>query len=147
MRSKIVILSLFALVILPISVTHSYAINDVQTTISPIDSSIGLEKTTLTFTIPEDNTYPWAFIEGKIKNAVPDYPVIIQIYDDNLQSTNGNNNGAVHFAQTNVNADGSYQYRFRVSDMQDGNVVNFFEGKYIVKIFKVVFLNPDLNVI
>ena len=71
----------------------------------PLNGLIGLEKTSLIFHVPEDNTNPWGFVEGKIANPVSDYPVIIQIYDDD---------DAVHFAQTYVNEDGTYEYNFRV---------------------------------
>jgi len=63
------------------------------------------EKTSLTFHTPEDNTLPWAFVEGKIDNPVEGYPVIIQIYDDDE---------VIHFAQTEVKSDGTYEYKFRV---------------------------------
>ena len=117
---------------------------DYISSITPINDTIGLEKTTLTFTIPKDNTHPWGYIDGKIKNHVPHHPVIIQIYDsDDMDKMNGNNIGAVHFAQTNVDSDGAYNYRFRILDTQDGNIINFFEGQYIVKIFSVVYLDSD----
>lgn len=116
-----------------------------KTQIIPIDGEIGIEKTTLTLSIPDDNKRPWAYVEGKISNHVPEYPVIIQIFDNDNLHVNGNDVGAVHFAQTQVNEDGSYQYKFRISDMRDGNLVHIFEGDYTIKIFKVVYLNPDLN--
>ena len=83
-----------------------------------------------------DNILPWGFVEGKILNHVSDYPVIIQIYDSEGDS--------VHFAQTNVEDDGSYEYRFRVLGINDNQVIKIFEGDYSVKIFKVIYLNPDL---
>ena len=138
--------TLFILLMMTVSLdTFSFAEENTNTTISPIDATIGVEKTTLTFSVPQDNSLPWGFVEGKIENHVPQYPVIIQIFDNNELEFNGNNIGAVHFAQTDVTQDGSYEYRFRVSDNQDGNVINFFEGQYTVKIFKVVYLNSDLN--
>jgi len=69
--------------------------------ITPLDGNIGVEKTVLTFSVPDNNDLPWAFVEGKISNPVLDYPVIIQIYDNDDQVV-GNNVGAVHFAQTDV---------------------------------------------
>ena len=83
-----------------------------------------------------DNILPWGFVEGKIQNHVSDYPVIIQIYDSE--------GDAVHFAQTNVEDDGSYEYRFRVLSINDNQVIKIFEGDYSVKIFKVIYLNPGL---
>lgn len=115
------------------------------TEITPLDTTIGLEKTILTLNIPENNNMPWAFVEGKIFNPVMEYPVIIQIFDNNDSAVNGNNVGAVHFAQTEINADGSYEYKFRIADMTKGEVVNIFEGDYTVKIFKVVYMDSDLS--
>ena len=78
-----------------------------QTEITPINNSMGIEKTTLQMYISKDNKLPWGFVEGKISHYVADYPVIIQIFDNNEIIT-GNSVGAVHFAQTPVNEDGSY---------------------------------------
>ena len=107
-----------------------------QTEIIPIDGTIGIEKTTVSLFASSDNILPWGFVEGKILNHVSDYPVIIQIYDSE--------GDAVHFAQTNVEDDGSYEYRFRVLSINDNQVIKIFEGDYSVKIFKVIYLNPDL---
>ena len=107
-----------------------------QTEIISIDGTIGIEKTTMSLFAPSDNTLPWGFVEGKIPNHVSDYPVIIQIYDSE--------GDAVHFAQTNVEDDGSYEYRFRVLSINDNQVIKIFEGDYSVKIFKVIYLNPGL---
>lgn len=91
-----------------------------QTDYIPINGIIGLEKTSLIFHVPEDNTTPWGFVEGKIANPVNDYPVIIQIYDDD--------NDAVQFAQTNVNPDGTYEYNFRVLTIENEKTI--FLQKY-----------------
>ena len=107
-----------------------------QTEIISIDGTIGIEKTTVSLFASSDNTLPWGFVEGKIPNHVSDYPVIIQIYDSE--------GDAVHFAQTNVEDDGSYEYRFRVLSINDNQVIKIFEGDYSVKIFKVIYLNPAL---
>ena len=107
-----------------------------QTEIISIDGTIGIEKTTVSLFASSDNILPWGFVEGKILNHVSDYPVIIQIYDSE--------GDAVHFAQTNVEDDGSYEYRFRVLSINDNQVTKIFEGDYSVKIFKVIYLNPDL---
>lgn len=115
-----------------------------KTEIVPIDSMIGIEKTTLSMYIPRDNTLPWAFVEGKISQPVLDYPVIIQIFD-NDDPVNGNNVGATHFAQTDVNEDGTYEYKFRILDFDGDKRINIFEGYYTVKIFKVVYLVNDLT--
>jgi hypothetical protein len=105
-----------------------------QTTITPLGESIGLEKTVVPFHAPKQNKLPWGFVEGKIANPVEGYPVIIQIYK---------NGEAVHFAQTDVNDDGTYEYKFRVRDVTNNKVMTIFEGDYTVKIFKVVYLDND----
>jgi hypothetical protein len=119
---------------------------DYQTEIIPISSSIGLETSIIQMNIPEDNQLPWGFVEGKIQNHVSDFPVIIQIFD-NDESVTGNNDGAVHFAQTPVNDDGSYEYKFRVLNSSQGQTETFFDGSYTVKIFKVVYLYSNLDAI
>ena len=115
-----------------------------NTEVISIDGNIGIEKTTLTFSVPKDDNLPWAFVEGKIANPVLDYPVIIQIYDNDDQIT-GNDVGAVHFAQADVSEDGTYEYKFRVKDINGEKTVNIFEGDYTVKIFKVVYLYSNLS--
>ena len=106
------------------------------TEVQPISATTALEKTTIMMHASKDNTLPWGFVEGKIANHVPDHPVIIQIYDVNGE--------AFHFAQTDVNEDGTYEYKFRVRNVDaNGNVINIFEGDYSVNIFKVVYLYPD----
>ncbi len=115
-----------------------------NTEVISVDGNIGIEKTTLTFSVPNDNNLPWAFVEGKIANPVPDYPIIIQIYDNDDQIT-GNDVGAVHFAQADVSEDGTYEYKFRVKDITGEKIVNIFEGDYTVKIFKVVYLYSNLS--
>lgn len=115
-----------------------------NTEVISVDGNIGIEKTTLTFSVPNDNNLPWAFVEGKIANPVLDYPVIIQIYDNDDQIT-GNDVGAVHFAQADVSEDGTYEYKFRVKDITGEKIVNIFEGDYTVKIFKVVYLYSNLS--
>ncbi len=115
-----------------------------NTEVISVDGNIGIEKTILAFSVPNDNNLPWAFVEGKIANPVLDYPVIIQIYDNDDQIT-GNDVGAVHFAQADVSEDGTYEYKFRVKDIDGEKIVNIFEGDYTVKIFKVVYLYSNLS--
>ena len=105
-----------------------------QTEITPLNGMIGLEKSTVFFHAPEINSLPWGFVEGKIANHVEGYPVIIQIFK---------NNDAVHFAQTNVEKDGVYEYKFRVLNSDNESTTKIFEGDYLVKIFKVVYLNQN----
>ena len=106
-----------------------------QTEIVSLNGIIGLEKSTIFFHTPEDNSLPWAFVEGKIASHVDGYPVIIQIFK---------NHDAVHFAQTNVDKDGNYEYKFRVQNSDNGQINKIFDGNYLVKIFKVVYLNQEL---
>jgi len=100
----------------------------------PLDGSIGLEKKVISMHIPVDNELPWGFVEGQVINQVQGYPVIIQIFKEGEP---------VHVAQTDVNQDGSYEYKFRAKSVIGEQVINIFEGDYTVKIFKVVYLNPN----
>ena len=105
-----------------------------QTETTPLTGMIALEKSTIFFHSPEENSLPWAFVEGNIVNHVQGYSVIIQIFK---------NNDAVHFAQTNVEDDGDYEYKFRVLNSDNDNTTKIFDGDYLVKIFKVVYLNQE----
>ena len=106
-----------------------------QTEIIPLNGIIGLEKSTVYFHSPEENSLPWALVEGNIVKHVEGYPVIIQIFKGN---------DAVHFAQTSVEKNGDYEYRFRVQNSDNGYTSKIFDGNYSVKIFKVVYLNQNL---
>jgi len=132
--NKVVIASL-AMIAVFSAMSASFAETvDTQTTTTPIDSSTGLEKTIVPFHTPKENKLPWGFVEGKIASPVEGYPVIIQIYK---------NGEAVHFAQTDVKKDGSYEYKFRVRDVTNAVVTKIFDGDYTVKIFKVVYLDKS----
>jgi len=113
------------------TLTNSHS-HQTQTEYIPLNGIIGIEKTSLMFHTPEENSLPWGFVEGKIANHVEGYPVIIQIfkYDE-----------AVHFAQTDVMKDGSYEYKFRVLNIENDKVNKIFDGDYHVIIFKVVYLD------
>lgn len=102
------------------------------------DQSIVLEKKTIPMHIAADNKLPWGFVEGKVVNPVEGYPVIIQIYKDGKP---------VHFAQTDVKEDGSYEYKFRVRNVDGDQVINIFQGDYTVKIFKTVYATPHASVV
>ena len=106
--------------------------HDSQSKVIPLDGMIGLEKSTLYFHIPENNALPWGFVEGKITNHVEGYPVIIQILKDG---------DPVHFAQTTVDQNDNYEYKFRVMYSQNSETINIFDGDYTVIIFKVVYLD------
>lgn len=105
-----------------------------QTQYIPLNGIIGLEKTSIMFHTGEENSLPWGFVEGKIANPVAGYPVIIQIFKDDE---------AVHFAQTDVNDDGSYEYKFRVLNVENDQITKIFDGDYRVTIFKVVYLDQS----
>lgn len=102
-----------------------------QTSLTALDGIIGLEKSTVSFHAPADNSLPWGYVEGRIANHVSGYPVIIQIYQDG---------DAVHFAQADVGQDGSYEYRFRVLSATGEETVRIFDGDYTVDIYRVVYL-------
>jgi hypothetical protein len=132
MIAKVVIASLvFAVMFSTAAMSFADKVQT-ETSITPLGESIGLEKTTVPFHAPTQNKLPWGFVEGKIANPVEGYPVIIQIYKDGE---------AVHFAQTDVKEDGTYEYKFRVRDVTNEKVTKIFEGDYTVKIFKVVYLD------
>ena len=117
---------LFVLVAM-IGMSPSFA--DSSTTVISSNDGIQLTKTVIPMHISSDNTLPWGFIEGTVENHAEGYPVILQIYQ---------NGEAVHFAQTDVNNDGIYEYQFRVRNVDGDNVLNIYEGDYEVKIFKSV---------
>ena len=112
--------------------------HNAQTEIMPLDATTGLEKTTVFFHASSSNTLPWGFVEGKIENPVQGHPVIIQIFKDGE---------AVHFAQTSVDENNQYQYKFRVLNSDsEGQSTKIFDGDYLVKIFKVVYLDQSNQV-
>ncbi len=102
-----------------------------QTTSSRIDDGTSLEKTVTVMNIPENNTLPWGTVKGKINDPTQGHPVIIQFFKSVEEDP-------VHVAQVGIKGDGSFEYRFRVLSIDEGQTTHFFEGDYIVKIFKVV---------
>jgi hypothetical protein len=106
-----------------------------QITVTPINEEISLEKTITTMNVPEDNKLPWGTVIGDASDVAERYPVIIQFYKGE---------DPVHFAQVDAKGDGSYEYKFRVRnlDSNSGEFVNIFEGDYTVKIYKVI---PSTN--
>ena len=125
------IMSVFGIMMIP----GDIAAESNSVTVTPINEEISLEKTVTTMNVPEDNKLPWATVRGTASDYVERYPVIIQFYQ---------NEDPVHFAQVDVKGDGSYEYKFRVRnlDTNTGEFVNVFEGDYTVKIFKVI---PNTN--
>jgi len=108
-----------------------------QITVTPINEKVSLEKTTTTMSVPQDNTLPWGTIRGEASNVAERYPIIIQFYQGE---------DPVHFAQVDAKGDGSYEYKFRVRNLNldTGEVVNIFQGDYTVKIYKVIPNTNDL---
>ena len=113
------------------------AVAENTTTITPINDKVSLKKTVISMNIPEDNTFPWGAVRGQASEFAERYPVIIQIYKDE---------DPVHFAQVDVKGDGSFEYKFRIRDvdLKSGEVTNIFEGQYTVNIFKVIPNNEEL---
>lgn len=146
--NKIILFSsiLTLIILLPFSVDSVFAhphsgqitidghTHEPQTEIIPLGGAIALEKSTVIFHIDEENSLPWAYVEGNIPNHVEGYPVIIKIFK---------NNDAVHLAQTDVEKNGDYEYKFRVLNSDDDHITKIFDGNYTVKIFKVVYLNQE----
>ena len=102
------------------------------------DRSVMLQQKIISMNIPEDNTLPWGTVKGIVTNPADGYPVIIQIYK---------NGEPVNFAQTDVNTDGSYEYKFRVRNVDGDQVIDIFQGDYDVKIFKTVYVAPTAKIV
>ena len=121
--------TVFGIMMVPGNV--SAEVNQNVVTVTPINEEISLQKTVTTMSIPEDNVLPWGSVRGSASDYVERYPVIIQFYQGD---------DPVHFAQVDVKGDGSYEYKFRVLnvDLNTGEKTNIFQGDYTVKIFKVV---------
>ena len=102
-----------------------------QITVTPINEKVSLEKTIITMNIPQDNQLPWGTVRGEASDVAERYPIIIQFYKGE---------DPVHFAQVDAKGDGSYEYKFRVRniDSNTGEIVNVLEGDYTVKIYKVI---------
>jgi hypothetical protein len=107
-----------------------------QTTVMKLNDELSLQKTVTAMSIPENNTLPWGTVKGKVHDPAQGYPVIIQFF-------NPIEDIPIHVAQVSLKGDGSFEYRFRVSTTDEGNITHFFEGDYDVKIFKVVNTPKD----
>jgi hypothetical protein len=94
------------------------------------NDNIQLEKSIVYMHIPADNKLPFGCVWGKVTDAVPGYPVVVQIYQ---------NGKPVYFAQVDVKSDGSYEHYFRIKSVDGNNVINIFQGDYTVDIFKTVY--------
>ena len=129
------IITVFGVIMIPNDVIAETNQNNVS--IKPINEKISLETTTVTLSVPENNTLPWGTVFGAPSDVAERYPVIIQFYKGSE---------TVHIAQIDVKGDGSYEYKFRVKnlDHDTGKFTDVFHGEYIVKIFKVI---PNTNLI
>ena len=107
--------------------------NDIS--VKAINEKVSLETTITTLMVPENNILPWGTVYGAASDVAERYPVIIQFYKGNE---------AVHIAQIDTKGDGSYEYKFRVRnlDQSTGQFTDIFHGEYTVKIFKVI---PNTN--
>ncbi len=127
------IMALFGIMSIP----ENIAAESNQITVTPINEELSLEKTTTTMKVPEENKLPWGTIKGAASEVAERYPIIIQFYKGDEP---------VHFAQVDAKGDGSYEYKFRVRnlDTSTGEFVNVFEGEYLIKIYKVIQNTNDL---
>ena len=125
MKIKIGIFAGLFVLVAMIGMSPSFA--DSSTTVLSTNDGIQLTKTVVSMSISPDNTLPWGFIEGTVEHHAEGYPVIVQIYQDGEP---------VHFAQTDVNEDGTYEHKFRARNIDGENVVNVYDGDYEVNIFK-----------
>ncbi|PHY03828.1 MAG: hypothetical protein CK526_05845 [Thaumarchaeota archaeon] len=135
-KSLLAISSIMAvLAILMVPNTAVAEINQNIITVTPINEKVSLETTITTLIVPENNTLPWGIVYGAAADVAERYPVIIQFYkgDD-----------PVHVAQVDTKGDGSFEYQFRVRnlDHETGKFTDIFYGEYLVKIFKVI---PNSN--
>ena len=137
MNKKISLLAMTSIIallsIMVIPNTASAITNEI--TVTPINEKFSLETTITTLTVPENNTLPWGTVYGSASDVAERYPVIIQFYKGDE---------AIHVAQIDTKGDGSYEYKFRVRnlDTQTGQFTDIFQGEYTVKIFKVI---PNTN--
>ena len=127
------IMTVFGMMMIPGNISAENDQNII--TVTPINEEVSLQKTITTMSVPEDNKLPWGTVRGDASEYAERYPVIIQFYKGE---------DPVHFAQVDVKGDGSYEYKFRVRnlDSNTGEFVNIFEGDYTVKIFRVI---PNSN--
>jgi hypothetical protein len=127
------IMTVFGIMMIPNDISAETNQNII--TVTPINENLSLQETITTMNIPQDNKLPWGAVKGAATDYVEGFPIIIQIYKGE---------DPVHFAQTDVNEDGSYEYKFRIKsiDSNTGEFVNIFEGDYTVKIFRVI---PNTN--
>jgi hypothetical protein len=127
------IIAVLGIMVIPSTVGAETNQNSISVT--PINEKVSLETITTILSVPENNTLPWGTVKGSASDYAERYPVIIQFYKGDE---------AIHVAQVDVKGDGSYEYKFRVRnlDYNTGEVTDIFHGDYTVKIFKVI---PNTN--
>lgn len=132
-KTGVVIFAPIILVFILLHPSNASALADQSEKISitPINDEISLEKTSSTMHIPKDKSLFWGAVKGKASEYVERYPVIIQFFKGEQP---------VHVAQVKVKGDGSYEYKFKIRNIDEdtGKITNIFEGEYTVKIFKVI---------
>ena len=123
------IITILGIMMIPGNVSAETNQNSVS--ISSINDELNLVEITTIMNIPQNNEFPWGSVKGAASDYVERYPVIIQFYKGEEP---------VHIAQVDVKGDGSYEYKFRVRNVDNntGEITKIFEGQYTVKIFKVV---------
>jgi len=135
MKVRLILFSGLFLLMSTITFSPTFAEQTFETVST--NEQISLVKISTSLSIPSDNTLPWASVYGIVENHADGHPVIIQIYQDDQ---------AVHFAQTDVNEDGSYEYKFRIRNIDGDNIIKVFEGDYDVKIFKTIKTNYNSSI-
>ena len=135
MKLELVIISGLFVLMSTIMISPTFA--DQTSEIVVTKDNFEVVETTIPMYISPENILPWASVSGIVENYANNNPVIIQIYQ---------NDEPVHFAQTNVNDDGSYEYKFRVKTVNDDKIINIFEGNYEVRIFKTINKTFDYSI-
>ncbi len=135
MKLRFVIISGLFVLMSTIMISPTFA--DQTSEIVVTKGNFEVVETIIPMYISPENILPWASVSGIVENYANNNPVIIQIYQ---------NDEPVHFAQTNVNDDGSYEYKFRVKTVNDDEIINIFEGNYEVRIFKTINKTFDYSV-
>ena len=127
------IMTVFGVMMVPNDIVAETNQNNIN--VKPINEKVSLEITTVTLSVPENNTFSWGTVNGPASDYAERHPVIIQFYKGDE---------AVHIAQVDVKGDGSYEYEFRVRnlDHNTGEFTDIFHGEYTVKIFRVI---PNTN--
>lgn len=131
MKTKYFAIATLLALALTLGLNSDTAIAENSTTITPINDKISIKKTIVPMNIPEDNTFAWGSVRGDASESAERYPVIIQIFKGE---------DPVHVAQVDVKGDGSFEYKFRVRNVDNttGDAINIFQGDYTVSIFRVI---------